>query len=58
MKTKPTKKGPTFGHLIENFYEAYGERKGQGILRLLIKAELVGFRGRSRFVLDKGNGKV
>ena len=47
-----------FGDLIENFCETYGERRGQGILRLLIKAELVGFRGRGRFVLDKGNGKV
>jgi hypothetical protein len=44
--------------LITNFYHTYGKRKGKGILRLLIKAELVGFRGRDRYVLSRGNGKA
>jgi hypothetical protein len=58
MRTKPSKKALTFGDLVANFYHTYGKRKGKGILRLLIKAEIVGFHGRDRYVLSRGNGKV
>jgi len=58
MKTKPSRKALTFGDLVANFYHTYGERRAGGVLRLLIKAELVGFRGRNRYVLNRGNGKL
>jgi hypothetical protein len=58
MKTKPSKKAMTFGELIATFDHTYGKRKGQGILRLLIQAELIGFEGRNRYVVSRGNGKA
>jgi hypothetical protein len=58
MKTKPTKKELTFGDLIANFYNAYGKRRAEGFLRLLIKAHLVEFRGRTRYVFSRGNRKA
>ena len=48
----------TFGDLLAAFYHTYGKRKGKGILRLLIQAELIGFRGRNRYVVFGGNGKA
>jgi hypothetical protein len=51
MKTKPTRKALTFGSLVMDFYNAYGKRKANGILRLAAKLGLVGFRGHNRHVL-------
>jgi len=53
VKTNP-KRTLTFGELIEDFYTAYGKRRAKGILRLAVKAHLVVFRGRDRYVLCKG----
>ena len=58
MRTKTAKKALKFGDLITTFYHTYGKRKGKEILRLLIQAELIGFRGRNRYVVSRGNGKV
>jgi hypothetical protein len=58
MRTKPSKNATTLSDLIATFCHTYGKRKGKGILRLLIQAELIGFRGRNRYVVFKGNGKV
>ena len=58
MKTKPSKKALTFSDLIATFYHTYGKRKGKGILRLLIQAELIRFRGRNREVVCTGNEKL
>jgi hypothetical protein len=57
MKTKPTRKALTFGSLVMDFYNAYGKRKANGILRLAAKLGLVGFRGRHRHVLSSKDGK-
>jgi hypothetical protein len=54
MKTKPSKKVLAFGDPIANFYHAYS--KGKGILRLPIKAALVGFHGRNGYVSSRRNG--
>ena len=58
MKTKPSKKAMTFGDLLTTLHHTYGKRKGKGILRLLIQAELIGFRGRNRYVVSNRNGKA
>jgi hypothetical protein len=58
MKTKQMKRALTFGGLIENFYNAYGQRSANGILRLAVKAHLVAFHGRNRYDLSEGNGKT
>jgi hypothetical protein len=60
MKTKTInrRKARTFGELMANFYKAYGSGTVRGIRRLLIKAELVGFRGGHRYVLSRGSGNV
>ena len=55
MKTRTTKKALTFGELVASFYRAYGHRRAKGILQLAVKAHLVVFRGRSRFILSGGN---
>jgi hypothetical protein len=57
MKTKPTGKALTFGSLVMNFYNAYGKRKANGILRLAAKLGFVGFRGRNRYVLSSKAAK-
>lgn len=59
MKTRPKAKNVlTFGDLVANFYHTYGKTRGKGMLRLLIKAELVGFHDRNHYVLSRGKGKI
>ncbi len=58
MKTTPSNAALTFGGLIENFYNAYGERNAKGVLRLAFKTNLVVFRGRNRCVVSRGTGKA
>ena len=58
MKPKSMGKMQTFGDLIVNVYKAYGKRRAQGILALLLNAHLVGFPGRHRYVVRRGNGKL
>jgi len=57
MKTMPAKTGLTFGGLVANFYNTFGERNAKGILRLAVKAGLVGFRGRNHYVVSRDGGK-
>ena len=42
-----------FGDLVERLYTAYGRRRAPGILYFLVKAELVAFHGRNRFLLTR-----
>jgi len=54
----PTKAALTFGGLVANFYNAYGERNAKGVLRLAFKTNLVVFRGRNRCVVSRATGKA
>jgi len=58
MKATPTMAALTFGGLIANFYNAYGERNAKGVLRLAFKTNLVVFRGRNRCVVSRATGKT
>jgi hypothetical protein len=58
MKTTSSKAALTFGGLIENFYNAYGERNAKGVLRLAFRTNLVVFRGRNRCVVSRATGKA
>ena len=58
MKPGPTKTGMTFGGLIANFYNAYGERNAKGVLRLAVKANLVAFRRPNRYVVSRATRKT
>jgi len=58
MKSTPTKTGLTFGGLVVNFYNTFGERNAKGVLRLAIKAGLIGFRGRNHYVVSREGGKT
>ena len=53
MKPKLTKTEMTFGDLIANFYNAYGERNAKGVLRLTVKANLIAFRRPNRYVVSR-----
>ena len=53
MATRPTKTGLTFGSLVANFCNTYGERRAKGILRLAVKANLVVFPGLDRYVVSR-----
>ena len=53
MKTGPAKTVLTFGGLIASFYKLYGERNAQGILRLVVKANLVTFRAPNRYAASR-----
>jgi len=57
MKTKSRGKALTFGGLIENFYNTWGKHRATGLLQLALKSQLVVFRGPTRYVLSRGNGK-
>jgi len=43
MKTLPTRKGLRFGDLIAAVYDACGEQRARGIVRLAVNAHLVTF---------------
>ena len=58
MKTVLAKTGPTFGGLVVNFYNTFGERNAKGVLRLAVKAGLIGFRGRNHYVVSREGGKT
>jgi hypothetical protein len=53
MKSKPSKKVLTFGDFIESAYNAYGKRKGPGMVRLAVNSRVLDFRGRQRFVISE-----
>ena len=42
----------TLGEFIASVYDAYGNHKARGIVRLAIKAHLVEFRGQQRLVIS------
>jgi hypothetical protein len=48
----------TFGDLIANLYDTYGERNAKGVLRLAVKANLVAIRGPNRYVVSRATGKT
>jgi hypothetical protein len=59
MKANHRRKALTFGNLIETVYDACGNRRARGIIRLAIDAHVVvfrkqqrtfGFSGRKQFV--------
>jgi hypothetical protein len=52
MKTQPEKKPLMFGDFVAGAYRAWGERRATGIIRLAVKAQLIEFRGRERFVIS------
>ena len=54
----PSITGLTFGGLVANFYNTFGERNAKGVLRLAVKAGLVGFRGRNHYVVSRDWGKT
>ena len=58
MKTTPTKSVLTFGGLVENFYNTYGERNAKGLWQLAFKTKLIVFRGRSHCVVSQSTGKT
>jgi hypothetical protein len=51
MKTNLKKRAPTFSDLIVAVYDACGQRRAKGILRLAVNAHVVVFRGQRRFVI-------
>jgi hypothetical protein len=53
MTSRPTKAGLTFGSLVANLCDTYGERRAKGILRLAIKANFVVFQGLDRYVVSR-----
>lgn len=58
MKTMRAKEVLTFGDLVANFYNTYGERKAKGVLRLAVKTDLVVFRGPNRYVVSRATRKA
>jgi len=52
MKTNCRKRSLTFGEFVARVYDVWGERKGRGIVHLVIKAHLIEFRGNQRFVIS------
>ena len=48
----------TFGDLIANFYNPYGERNAKGVLRLAVKANLVAIHGPVRYVVSRATGQT
>ena len=52
MKPKSRKRSLTFGEFVARVYDVWGERKGRGIVHLVIKAHLIEFRGNQRFVIS------
>ena len=54
----PSITGLTFGGLVANFYNTFGERNAKGVLRLAVKAGLVGFCERNHYVVNRDGGKT
>lgn len=52
MKTDSRQKSLTFGEFIAHAYDAWGKRKARGIVRLVVKAHWIEFRGPQRFVIS------
>jgi len=52
MKINHKQKTLTLGEFIASVYDAHGKHKARGIVRLTIKAHLVEFRGKQRFVIS------
>jgi hypothetical protein len=52
MKAHPGKKALTFGDFVAGVYQAWGKRKGKGIVQLALKAHMIEFRGAKRFVFS------
>jgi hypothetical protein len=52
MKTNGRNKALTFGEFIASVYDACDREKAKGIVRLAVKAQLVEFRSRQRFVIS------
>jgi hypothetical protein len=52
MNTLQTKKALRFGDLIAAVYDACGEHRARGIVRLAVNAHLVTFRGSRRYVIS------
>ena len=58
MKAPRTMTALTFGNLVANFYDTYGERNAKGVLRLAVKANLVVLRGRDAYVVSRATRKA
>jgi hypothetical protein len=58
MNATRTKTALTFGDLVANFYDTYGECNAKGVLRLVIKANLVALRGRDVYVVSRATRKA
>jgi len=52
MKTNSRKRALTFGEFIAVVYDACGKRRARGMVQLAIKARLVAFPRRQRFVIE------
>lgn len=48
----PRKRPLTFGDFVAGVYQAWGKRKGKGIVQLAVKAHVIEFRGTQRFVIS------
>jgi hypothetical protein len=53
-KTNHKKTALTFGHLIASVYDACGNRRAGGMIRLAVDAHVVVFRGQLRRVISEG----
>jgi hypothetical protein len=58
MNATQTKAALTFGNLVANFYDTYGERNAKGVLRLAFKTNLVVFRGRGVYLVSRATRKA
>jgi hypothetical protein len=52
MKAHHKKRALTFGDFIAAVYDACGQRRARAIVRLVVNAHMVAFRGRQRFVIS------
>jgi len=51
-KARARKKPLTFGEFVTGGYQAWGKRKAEGMIRLVIKSHLIEFRGAQRIVIS------
>jgi hypothetical protein len=52
IKAHPRRKPLTFGDFVAGVYQAWGERRAIGIVRLAIDAHVIEFRGTERFIVS------
>jgi len=52
VKSLSRRKQLTFGDFVADAYRALGGRRANGFIQLALKAHIVHFRGRKRFVLS------